>query len=164
MVYIIFVIIIVSLYFNFKYFLVNKELKNLNKKLIHSINNNFNGGINVNLINKNLNNLVTNINKLTSDMKNTINGILKNEENFKELLTNISHDIRTPLTAIKSYTQILNTNNNNLTDNQKNYLQTIINHTNSLQKLSERFFLFSYLNDVEIKPNIEKVNVVNTVT
>ena len=57
--------------------------------------------------------------------------------NFKaELITNLSHDIKTPLTSIISYAQLLS--QDDLTDEQKaHYLDVLRRHSDRLQKLLE---------------------------
>jgi len=155
---------LILLFFTIKYFLVNNEFKNINSQLNECIRDNSGKNIHLSLINNNLNDIVININKLMQQHKNYINNAMIKDDEFKELITNVSHDIRTPLTAIKGYLQLLECDTNtNFLPSDKKYLNVITSHTKSLENLSEQFFEFAYLNDVKINASITKVNIVNVI-
>ena len=63
--------------------------------------------ISIELINSELNKLVVNINRSLKDEETFRLNDIKKENQFKEMIANISHDLRTPLTAIKGYQQLL---------------------------------------------------------
>ena len=87
---------------------------------------------------------------------------VREEKQFKELIANISHDLRTPLTAIKGYQQLLE--NSDLTDDQQKKLHIARKHADELGRLIEHFFEYSYLLNAELKLNIEKINLTYVVT
>ena len=51
--------------------------------------------------------LAENINSITDGLKNAVENELKSERLKTELITNVSHDIRTPLTSIITYVDLL---------------------------------------------------------
>src|SRR5699024_2145670 len=53
--------------------------------------------------------LATNINEINEGFKQAVHNELKNERMKTELITNVSHDIRTPLTSLITYTDLLKT-------------------------------------------------------
>ena len=63
------------------------------------------------------------------------------DREIKMALTNAAHDLRTPLTAIGGYLDLLETE----TDKEKRekYLAVIRERTNTLSKLSEELFVYS---------------------
>ncbi len=61
--------------------------------------------------------------------------------NFKNSITNISHDLRTPLTAIRGYLDIMDYSN--LTKRQIEYIHVIDQKTNDLIYLTEELFLYA---------------------
>lgn len=71
-------------------------------------------------------------------------------QELKRIITNISHDMRTPLTAIRGYIELLRENK----EEQEKYLKIIDRKTNELTVLTEQLFDFSKTMDVETK--IEK--------
>ena len=67
----------------------------------------------------------------------------KDEENRKELIASISHDIRTPLTSINAYVEGLLDNVANTPEKQEKYLRIIHKETGVLDRLVEQLFLLS---------------------
>ncbi len=69
---------------------------------------------------------------------------------LKESVANIAHDIRTPLTAISGYLQLMNGEES--AEKQKKYLDLIRNRAESLKRLSEELFKYSIIHtQTEIK-------------
>ena len=67
----------------------------------------------------------------------------RQEENRKELIASISHDIRTPLTAIKAYVEGLKDNVASTPEKRKQYLDVIDHKTEYLNRMVEQLFLLS---------------------
>lgn len=67
----------------------------------------------------------------------------RQEENRKELIASISHDIRTPLTAIKAYVEGLKDNVASTPEKRKQYLEVIDHKTEDLNRMVEQLFLLS---------------------
>jgi len=86
---------------------------------------------------------------------------IREERNFKELIANISHDLRTPLTAIKGYQQLMQ--NSDLTADQQKKLQIAQKHADQLGMLIDRFFEYSYLLNAEPELIMERMNLTNFV-
>ncbi|APC80826.1 sensor histidine kinase [Clostridium botulinum] len=80
------------------------------------------------------------------------------KEHHKKMISNISHDIRTPLTALMGYVDLLS--DNCITKEKKEeYISIIRERGTALKDLMEEFFQMAKLecNDVEI--TIEKFNI-----
>ena len=67
------------------------------------------------------------------------------EENRKTLVANISHDLKTPMTAIQGYVEALLDGNAAQPDIQDKYLRTIHSNTLYMNRLIDDLFLFSKL-------------------
>ena len=78
------------------------------------------------------------------------------DRELKEAITNISHDLRTPLTAICGYLELLETEE--MTDNTRRYVEQISNRTEALKGLTEELFRYSVISSVS-DLNYEQVNV-----
>lgn len=66
----------------------------------------------------------------------------RNENEYKELITNISHDLRTPLTVLKGYLQLLE--RCEIDDTGRKYLSICFRHTDELERRIRQFFEYSY--------------------
>lgn len=67
------------------------------------------------------------------------------EENRKALIANISHDLKTPITAIQGYIEALLEGTVNSPENKDKYLKTIHHNTVYVNKLIDDLFLFAKL-------------------
>jgi len=100
--------------------------------------------------------LVENINKVKNAYKLSLNEKVKNEKLKTELISNVSHDLKTPLTSIINYVNILN--NKNITEEEREkYLNILDRNSKRLKTLIEDLFEISKLNSG--KMNIEKNNI-----
>ncbi|QMV42902.1 sensor histidine kinase [Cohnella cholangitidis] len=84
---------------------------------------------------------------------------LQYEENRKELLSNISHDLKTPITTIKGYVEGIRDGVANTPDKLDVYLSTIYSKAVAMDRLIDELFLFSKLDLGKVPFNFEKVNI-----
>ena len=82
---------------------------------------------------------------------------LKTMDNLRrELVANVSHDLRTPLATIHGYSETILMKSETMTDEERKvHLTTILNSTERLKKLVEELFELSKLEARETKPNLE---------
>lgn len=155
-------IMAVSIIFLFGYIVfVQLQLRSINRQLDKRLAEKTRQPISLELQSRELNALAVNINKcLKAEETLRLNGI-REEKRFKELIANISHDLRTPLTAIKGYQQLME--KSELTENQQEKLQIAQKHTEELGQLVEHFFEYSYLVNAEPELKIQRVNLTNLV-
>ena len=138
-----------------------KQLKSINKQLDKRLIENTRQPINIELFNKTITNLSKNINRcLKLEEKRRLESI-NDQKQFKELISNISHDLRTPLTSIKGYQQLLE--KTPLDKHQVQLLKTAQKSTDELGLLIENFFEYSYLVTAKTEPNLEKININNLI-
>ena len=103
-----------------------------------------------------------------NDMADTI---VKNIEEIKtmdnlrrELVANVSHDLRTPLATIQGYIETILIKADSLSeDEKKKYIQTIFNSTERLKNLVAELFELSKLEARETKPNPEPFSLAELV-
>ncbi|MGL4991683.1 MAG: histidine kinase dimerization/phospho-acceptor domain-containing protein [Sarcina sp.] len=87
---------------------------------------------------------------------------LKSERMKSELLTNISHDLKTPLTSIINYVDLLQMIG--ITEDEKmEYLKILDNKSKRLKVLIEDLFEASKASTGNIKLNIENIDIVSVV-
>lgn len=83
----------------------------------------------------------------------------KLENNRKELVASISHDLKTPITSIIGYVEGLLDGVADTPEKQAKYLQTIHTKAISLNELIEELFLYSKLDAAAIPFHFEKINI-----
>ena len=81
---------------------------------------------------------------------------ISGDRELKEAVTNISHDLRTPLTAICGYLELLEAEE--MTNNTRRYVEQIANRTEALKALTEELFRYSVISSVS-DLSYEKVNI-----
>jgi signal transduction histidine kinase len=84
---------------------------------------------------------------------------LQYEDNRKELLSNISHDLKTPVTSIKGYVEGIM---DGVAGPEKldKYLQTIYNKTVDMDRMIDELFLFSKLDLGKLPFNFEEIELI----
>ncbi len=81
------------------------------------------------------------------------------EDNRKALVANISHDLKTPITSIQGYVEVLMQTENIPEETMKKYHQTIYSNATYVNKLIDDLFLFSKLDMEKLDFQFEKLNV-----
>jgi signal transduction histidine kinase len=84
-------------------------------------------------------------NEMATRLLDSVNQRQKDEQNRRELIVGISHDLRTPLTSIKSYVKGLQDGVAKNPDKVKEYLEVTYRKTCEMEGLIDHLFLFSKL-------------------
>ena len=98
------------------------------------------------------------INDIAGGFSNAIKESLKSERLKTELITNVSHDIKTPLTSIINYVNLLKQENIQ-NEKAKEYIEVLYNKSQRLKKLIEDLVEASKASSGNIKINKEVLNV-----
>ena len=77
----------------------------------------------------------------------------------KELISNISHDLKTPITAIKGYVEGLLDGVADTPEKQVKYLRTIYNKANDMDRLINELTFYSKIDTNRIPYTFNKINV-----
>lgn len=103
----------------------------------------------VDLLGKNFNSMADRIRQQMEELK-------QNDAKRRELIANVSHDLRTPLTSLHGYIETLLMKEKDLTEEERrDYLKTAANHSNQLNRLIGELFELAKLDSVETLLNIE---------
>lgn len=103
--------------------------------------------------------VVNSFNEMAQRLQAMVAEQTKNSDNRKELIAGISHDLRTPLTAIKAYVEGLEQGVAQTPAMQQKYLKTIAQKTNDLNQLVNQLFLFSKIDIGEFPLYKTEVNI-----
>ena len=85
--------------------------------------------------------------------------LIQSQKEKNDLFNNISHDLRSPITAIQNSTEYLLTLNNPDEATLKTYLELIKKRTSLLSQLIEDIFLLSSLDSSSIKLRKERIHI-----
>lgn len=102
--------------------------------------------------------LASNINGINENFKQAVHNELKNERMKTELITNVSHDIRTPLTSLITYTDLLKTE----TDPEKieEYVEILDQKSKRLKMLTDDLFSAAKASSGDIPVDLQQIDVV----
>ena len=89
--------------------------------------------------------LCTAFEQMRLKLKGQIERNIQSEKESKELISNISHDLKTPMTSIKGYVEGLLDGIADTPEKQEKYLRTIYNKVNDMNSLIEELFLYAKL-------------------
>lgn len=82
-----------------------------------------------------------------------------NEDSTKKMISNISHDLRTPLTSMLGYIELV-LNDDTLSEEEKRqYVKIVYDKGNHLYNLMEEFFRLSKLESKDVRLEIKKINI-----
>lgn len=84
---------------------------------------------------------------------------LMHERQNRILISNISHDLKTPVTSIKGYAEGLIDGVANTPEKRQNYIQTIYNKANDMDQLINELTLYSNIDSDRIIYNFRKISV-----
>ncbi|MCC0657001.1 sensor histidine kinase [Clostridioides sp. ES-S-0123-01] len=97
---------------------------------------------------------------IQSGFKKAVDEEVKSQKMKTELISNVSHDLKTPLTSIITYIDLLK--DENITDeNRKMYIDTLDRKSQRLQHLIEDLFEVSKVNSGDVHLNIVNVDIIS---
>ena len=100
--------------------------------------------------------LATTFNQMADTINNNMEKLKAHDKLRQELVSNVSHDLRTPLAIIHGYTETLQIKDKELSDqDRKQYLHNINSSTEKLAKLVGQLFEYAKLEAKQIEPQKE---------
>lgn len=142
-------------------FLIKNKIIYLNQisKTVETISQG-NLGITIELQGKDeLTQLSKNINTMSKELENKFNYERQLENVKNELITSVSHDLRTPLTSIIGYTNLLRNNDYNSKEELDEYLNTIYSKSIDLKNLINELFEFTKVSSPDITLNTSPIDL-----
>ena len=104
--------------------------------------------------------MAANLNKMSSDIRRLMDKEREAERTKNELITNVAHDLRTPLTSIIGYLELLAGNTQVPQEMQHKYIEIAYSKSRRLEKLIEDLFGFTKLNYGKIAMHIGQIDIV----
>ncbi|MBP3635651.1 MAG: HAMP domain-containing histidine kinase [Bacilli bacterium] len=153
--YLFLVVSCISIFLIIKIMIMKNEIKNIGKTLTSILKSDTNNLITISTADSDLKKLANILNKSLKELRKLEFEYKNGSGELKSSITNISHDLRTPLTAIRGYLDLMD--NNNLSNKQIDYLKIIDSKVKDLTDLTEQLFDFSKA--LDIQKEIKKENI-----
>lgn len=152
------VLLIFVIVLGIKVFVMRKAAKEICTELSEKLMGDTNTLVSISTEDKIMCRLANNINLQLKELRKRRLHFQQGDIELKNAITNISHDLRTPLTAIGSYLDLLDQTEQS--ENAKRYIGMIRNRTESLSRLTEELFRYSVITapGCEMKPQPVVVN------
>lgn len=99
------------------------------------------------------------VNHIRDGLMESVNESLKNEKLKADLITNVSHDIKTPLTSIVNYVDLLKRENLG-NENARNYIRILDEKSQRLKQLTEDLVETSKITSGNVKLDMQKIDMV----
>lgn len=104
--------------------------------------------------------MAASLNQMTQDIRSLMDKERESERTKNELITNIAHDLRTPLTSIIGYLELLSAGNSLTPEMEKKYIDIAYTKAKRLEKLIEELFGFTKLNCGRISMKVGQVDII----
>lgn len=130
-----------------KIFLMHKAANEIKTQFSEKIETDTNTLITISSRDSCMRNLADNINKQLKLLRDERHRFQHGDLELKEAVTNISHDLRTPLTAICGYLDLLR--KEKYSDDAERYIAQIENRTKALKQLTEELFRYSVVSSIQ---------------
>ncbi len=156
--FIIIILIIVIIILLTYLFLYHNEVKHISKEIDNIKDLDSNTLIHSKYNLKNINNLIYKINNLLTESKNIKIDYGNKNKSLMKMMTNISHDLRTPLTSSLGYIDIILKSDLSEEEKKKDLI-TIEKRLRRLEELISSFFEFSRIISTNKLPTLEKINL-----
>lgn len=160
MLYSILVLIIIIL--TTRLLLLKGQMKAISKQLLARLKEGSQKYIDIALFDKDLTELAVQINTNLEHENQLRIDALRADKELKNSVANISHDLRTPLTSIIGYLQLLE--RSNLDDDGKRNVEIAQKKAKMMHKLIDEFFELSMLESNDDLPDLKRINLTNFVT
>lgn len=130
-----------ALFFAVKCILMKKSAREITEKLSEKLSEDTNTLIDISSADKDMRSLAAALNKELSKLREERRLCKQGDTELKDAVTNISHDLRTPLTAICGYLDLLE--REEMSGTARQYIEQIENRTEVMKQLTEELFRYS---------------------
>lgn len=148
------ILVFVCIFLIVKVFLIKKTIREIEKSFTYILESDTNNIVTISSLDKDIKNLTINLNKNLMELRKQKLEYKNGNQELKKIITNISHDLRTPLTVINGYIDLLQKENKNV--EQEGYIKIIKEKIYELQELTEQLFGFSKTVDVDLEVKKEE--------
>lgn len=139
--------------------LLKRQLQNMAEQIETLVNENSEKMLDISLYDQDLERLAGIFNRYHAKQRGIVAQALRHEDQLKESISNISHDLRTPLTVIMGHLQLLQ--KTDLSEEQRQRVEASVRKTQRMNALIEAFYELSVLDSEQISPQKKRLNFSN---
>ncbi|MGB8455695.1 MAG: HAMP domain-containing sensor histidine kinase [Anaerocolumna sp.] len=100
------------------------------------------------------------LNQMAEDIKQLIENERKSEYTKNQLITSVAHDLRTPLTSIIGYLELVSDKDKLTPDIKQHYVEIAYNKSKRLEKLIEDLFAYTNFSFGEVTMEFSEIDMV----
>ena len=145
--------VLAAVYFAVRSFLLKRSLRNASEELrriTRSLEEN--RVLKLETADRDLEEFVGEVNRTLSAIRREKNAFSRREQEFRQQIENISHDLRTPLTSILGYLKLMDTEN--MPADEKESLDTVRRKAEALSRLIGQFYEYSRVASEDYQPRV----------
>lgn len=147
-------IIIIMLYTLIRFISLKKQLRKIEKQVYNK------ERVNITLNDRDIEKLAATINNNMQEQKQVEIDIMNREERLKQNISDIAHDLRTPLASIRGYITLLD----NCTEQEKKeYINIIERKSEELNLLINNFYEISLFDNSSLKIQTTSIDIVQVI-
>lgn len=158
MIFIILTLVVITIFLSSRIFYLEKQIVSLTKQLTDINENRINKKVTIGLINKKIEKLAEKINETIQIKMQCEANKVKLENNLRQTIANMSHDLRTPLTSIIGYIQFLKLDKISM-EERNEYLEIAESRAKALEALINDFYELSLIDSLDYELNMERLNI-----
>lgn len=143
---------------------INKQINKIQRDIEESISNHSITHLRVYCLNTPLASLVESMNRFIDKYHHNREKTNFLEMERKKMITNISHDIRTPLTSILGYMEVIYRENSRMSEEERlKYIEVVYQKAQKLTDITESFFELAQLEADEVDMKLRRENIVEII-
>lgn len=158
MIYVVIALVLLVLFLLLKLVLIKKQMRSLSTQVERFHQGLTGKKIDISLLDKDLEDLARNINQLIDITVQSNRDKIRNERELRQAIANMSHDLRTPLTAIRGYIQLLEGDKVSAEKRQE-YISIAHATTKRLHSLLHDFFELSTVQSIDYHLKLEPLEL-----
>lgn len=154
------VLLVTAVFLAVRVMTFKKALREITRELVLNRKNGYNRQITVPLVDRDLEEAAAEINRGLDFQKKLKSDTEKKEKLLKQSVSDIAHDLRTPLAVIKGNLQLLE-GDESLSENGVRYLRVCSVRADAMKQMADDFFELAVLESESTAADIKKVNLTN---